>query len=164
MTIDEAKAIVEHEPWRWREVWDHAARNLVPLYVGTPEEEAVTVREAIQAANLVRLLVPLTAGCTCGGRCYARHREGHFRCVGCGALDIRPHGRDVLELYVRALRLAKGDGWLEWFFWEHPKCDCMPCDAPTVDPVSSVYGRDWIVYDDGTVECSAVCPELPEVT
>jgi len=127
----------------------------------------------MRIANLARLLPnpqPMTRDGKCS-KCRGYGRVGSWTephceaCNGYGSAPRTPDSTHALPLYIKALILAKGEDWFNWLFraeaftdpWRNPdEPDCMFW----MDDDDVRYAK---VFEDGTIECGEICPELPEV-
>jgi hypothetical protein len=153
MNIDRAEELIAKGKWRdvmdWAEAW--LADASASAASGSPWSEP----EAVQAANLLRLLAPL-----CGSECVINDFVMQCPCRP-GECEPGPNARDVLTPWVRAVMLAKGEGWGGWL--ESNLGDDWPATR-LVSGLHWYYCGDTRIYSDGTVECGDTLPPLPEVT
>jgi hypothetical protein len=140
-------------PAMWPAMRDVAEAHIKILEEGR-NSITVTRAYATYAANMVRLLVQLTGE-------YTDWWTGEYDPETDGPKDPKPpSGQEVLALYSRAGKLAKGGGWLEWLgsqpgwhFWR-----------------GEYTVPSYCTHEDGakltlfSTECGPVCPELPEIT
>ena len=185
MTIDKAANTIRRTPRRWKWVYGHA--RLLVIAAEESHDHCIRFKHGRvpawhaeygrDAANLMQILAPLTAGSTDLAFCP--------ECWGTGFLHIEdddgehieeccpravPLGCDVLALYERGGRLAFGDMWGAWI--ENAVRNLHSTntfDTFTLAPPDSVaWGNKphvWAqIAKNGSTTCTPECPPLPEVT
>lgn len=181
----------EHTPYDSRRVAVHCAKDNYWVYVFADRDQgsvkylgnhgrvrvpswAVNARQATRIANLARLLPKQPQAWGECKWCYGTGRtattmgerlRGDLRtCTYCYGSKRTPRLTPTcaLRLYIDALMLAKGDGFLEWLSDGGKR---YPTSGPWLNLLDHPWGTR--VCSDGRIELSesgAVSVELPEVS